>query len=245
MLQELKELNSRIKAFKEMARMEDQLRALESRKRPRSQGSPEFPEDTIAPPRLSKAPLPSRSSLGHRQTHVRPSIEIDSSSSNSSTSSTITYHCHKRQRLTRGIKITLSYTLKVNSSLQEQGDQKKDIEQVFKGDLYIYQKGSQKILKALDYLDSNLKSLWYTFNDQQKGIGKWSTFVNQTRDNIQNGQNATATLYEQLNATKQLLDKSPVQFNAYLSTIERDLLQQDDKALAIIFYSKLTRELKR
>jgi uncharacterized protein YceH (UPF0502 family) len=34
--QELKELNARIKAFEEMARMEDQLRALESRKRPRS-----------------------------------------------------------------------------------------------------------------------------------------------------------------------------------------------------------------
>ena len=34
--QELKELNARIKAFEEMARMEDRLRALESRKRPRS-----------------------------------------------------------------------------------------------------------------------------------------------------------------------------------------------------------------
>ena len=157
--QELKELNARIKAFEEMARMEDRLRALESRKRPRSQGSPEFPEDTIAPPRLSEAPLPSRSSLGHRQTHVRPSIEIDSSSSNSSTSSTITYHRHKRQRLTRGIKITPSYTLKVSSSLREWGDWKKDIERVFEGDPYMYQKGSQKILKALDYLDSNLKSL--------------------------------------------------------------------------------------
>jgi hypothetical protein len=36
-----------------------------------------------------------------------------------------------------------------------------------------------------------------------------------------------------------------VQFNAYLSAIERDLPQQDDKAVAIAFYSKLTKELKR
>ena len=42
-----------------------------------------------------------------------------------------------------------------------------------------------------------------------------------------------------------MLDRSPVQFNAYLSAIKRDLPQQDNKASAITFYSKLTRELKR
>ena len=109
----------------------------------------------------------------------------------------------------------------------------------------MYQTGSQKILKALDYLDTNLKSLQYTFNNQQKGIGRWPTFVNWTQDNIQNGQNATATLYKQLNAARQLSNQSPVQFNAYLSAIERDLPQQDDKASAMTFYSKLTRELKK
>ena len=87
--------------------------------------------------------------------------------------------------------------------------------------------------------------MWYTFSDQQKGIGRWSVFINWTWDNIQNGQNATATLYEQLNTTKQMPERSPVQFNAYLSAIERDLPQQDEKASAMTFYSKLTKELKR
>jgi hypothetical protein len=158
--QELKELNARIKAFEEMAQMEDRLRALESRKRPRSQESPGLPEDPIAPTGLSEAPLPprnSRSSLSHRHTYIHSSVEPDSS--DSSSSSTVTQHRHKRQRYTKGIKITPSYTLKVSSSLQEWGDWKKDIEQVFEGDPYMYQKRSQKILKALDYLDSNLKSL--------------------------------------------------------------------------------------
>jgi hypothetical protein len=244
--QELKELNARIKAFEEMARMEDRLRALESRKRPRSQESPGLSEDPIAPTGLSEAPLPPRNSRGsssHHYAYTHSSVEPDSS--DSSSSSTVIQHRHKRQRFTRGIKITPSYTLKVSSSLREWGDWKKDIERVFEGDPYTYRTGSQKILKALDYLDTNLKSLWYTFSHQQKGIGKWSTFVNWTRDNIQNGQNATATLYEQLNAAKQLPDRSPVQFNAYLSAIERDLPQQDDKASAMTFYSKLTKELKK
>jgi Zinc knuckle len=246
--QELKELNARIKAFEEMARLEDRLRALESRKQPRSQESSELtlpPEDPAASTRRSEAPLPSGGSSSRQahQARIRSSAELDDSDSSSST--TVTHHRHKRLRFTKGIKVTPSYTLKVSSSLREWGDWKKDIERVFEGDPYTYQTGSQRILKALDYLDSNLKSLWYTFNDQQKGVGKWSTFINWTRDNIQNGQNATATLYEQLNAAKHLPDKSPVQFNAYLSAIERDLPQQDDKASAMMFYSKLTKELKK
>jgi hypothetical protein len=119
------------------------------------------------------------------------------------------------------------------------------MERVFEGDPDTYQKGAQKILKALDYLDSNLKSLWYTYSEQKGGVRKWPLFVNWARDNIQNGQNATATLYEQLNSVRQIPDRSPVQFNAYLSAIERDLPQQDERTSAMTFYSKLSKELKR
>src|SRR5436190_8932360 len=247
--QELKELSAKIKALEEMARLEDRLRALENRKRPRSE-----PSQSALPPEnptvgLQQSTRDSRhsSSRQDRPPTIQPSIELDNSDSNSSSSSSnsVTYHRHKRQRITRGIKITPSYILKVSSSLREWGDWKKDMERVFEGDPYTYQKGSQKILKALDYMDSSLKSLWYTYNDQQKGIRKWLTFLSWTRDNIQNGQNTTAMLYEQLNSAKQLPEKSPVQFNAYLSAIERDLPQQDEKASAMMFYSKLTRELKR
>jgi len=55
--QELKELNARIKAFEEMARMEDQLRALESRKQPRSQESSNLtlPPKALLPPKGSSS----------------------------------------------------------------------------------------------------------------------------------------------------------------------------------------------
>ena len=43
----------------------------------------------------------------------------------------------------------------------------------------------------------------------------------------------------------QLSHKSPVQFNAYLASIERDLPQQTEQASAMTFYSKLSSELKR
>ena len=66
--QELKELNARIKAFEEMAQLEDWLRALENRKRPRSQESSKLtlpPKDPTAPTRPTKALLPSRGSFSH------------------------------------------------------------------------------------------------------------------------------------------------------------------------------------
>ena len=242
--QELKELNARIKSFEEMVRMEDRLRALETRKRSRTELDEPLPfEDPT--PELRPPSRGSRNSSSHqdRLPTIRSSIELDDSDSSSSKS--VTYHRHKRQRFTKGIKVTPSYILKISSSLREWGDWKKDIERVFEGDPYTYRTGSQKILKALDYVDPDLKSLWYTHNDQQRGIRKWRIFLSWTRDNIQNGQNATATLYEQLNAAKQLPEKSPVQFNAYLSAIERDLPQQDEKASAMTFYSKLTKQLKK
>jgi hypothetical protein len=74
--QELKELNARIKAFEEMGRLEDRLKALESWKRPRSQGSSDPtlpPEGHTAPTGLAEAPLPSGGSSSQRRTAPLPS----------------------------------------------------------------------------------------------------------------------------------------------------------------------------
>jgi hypothetical protein len=242
--QELKELSTRIKALEEMARLEDRLRALENRKHPRSIGTEDQLNHQLSRQLDSSEPERSvhLSNASQHYSAIQPSIELDNSESSSS--DTI-LHQHKRRRYTKGIRITPSYTLRASSSLREWGDWKRDIERMFEGDPETYRKSTQKILKALDYLDPSLKSLWYTYSEQKKGIRKWPIFLAWTRENVQNGQNATATLYEQLNTAKQLLDRSPIQFNAYLAAIERDLPQQDEAASAMTFYSKLSKELKR
>jgi hypothetical protein len=239
--QERKELNTRIKAFEEMAQMEDRLRLLENRKRQHHSEASENTQSERPIDQPNTSP-PTRAVSGP---HILASTEY--SDSESSLTADLDYHRHKRQRRTRGIRITPSYTLRVSSSLREWGDWKRDIERVFEGDPDTYETGAQKILKALDYLDLNLKSLWYTYSEQRRARNtrKWSTFLQWTRNNIQHGQNATATLYEQLNSAKQLPDQSPVKFNAYLAAIERDLPQQEDTASAMTFYSKLTGELKK
>ncbi len=139
--------------------MEDQLRLLENRKRLYNSETLEN-HDSEHLTNYLNITLPTR---------VAPNPNILTSTEYSDFESTATtdldYYCYKRTRYTKGIKVTLSYTLKVSSSLREQGDQKRDIERVFEGDLETYQTSSQKIIKALDYLDSNLKSLQYTYSD--------------------------------------------------------------------------------
>ena len=148
--QELAKLQARIKALEEEARTGNRKRARED-KHLFSQSEP-----------LSS----------YQDSSIRSTIELDSSDS-----SEFTYPARKRSRYTRGIKVTFSYTLKTSLSLREWGDWKRDVERLFEGDPYTYQTGSQKILKALDYLDASLKSLWYTYYEQKEGVRKWPVFV--------------------------------------------------------------------
>ena len=129
-----------------MAKLEDRFKALEKRKR---LIEPENTDRSIS--KSIEQELCQRSYQS-----ILFTIESDD---NSELNTDIIYYCHKRSRYSKGIKITLTYTLKVNSSLREWGNWKYNIECVFKGDSYTYQTGAQKILKALDYLDTNLKSL--------------------------------------------------------------------------------------
>src|SRR6266536_1613388 len=222
-----------------MAKLEDRLRSLEDRKRQRT--TEDLQDDNYYERQANESPTNQLSVSGRRST-ICPSVELDSDSD--SPDAFTPRHC-RRQRYSKGIKVVPTYTLKTSSSLREWGDWKRDIERVFEGDPYTYRTGAQKILKALDYLDSGLKSLWYTHSEQEGGIQKWSKFLYWTRTNVQHGQNATATLYDQLNEAQQLPGKSPIQFNAYLAAIEQDLPQQPETVSAMTFHSKLTEELKK
>ena len=219
------------KALEKLAQIEDRLQVLEGRKRAYEAIDTSVDQSGSVTGRINRPPWATRdplisSSHHSSSSHAHANRASTSREQESSSDSDSTPRHPKRARYSyaRGIKITPSYTLTTGSSLREWGDWKRDIERVFEGDPQTYQSGSQKILKALDYLDPSLKSLWYTYCEQKEGIRKWPLFITWTRDNIQNGQNATATLYEQLNSAKQLSNRSPVQFNAYLLAIERDLL---------------------
>ena len=110
--QELEELNARAKALEEMACLEDWLKALEN--------------ENVRGQLLLKTnltinltlimPVANRQGSESQPPAIQPTIESDDLQSSSSDT---VQHWHKRQRYSRGIKITPSYTLRISSSLRE------------------------------------------------------------------------------------------------------------------------------
>ena len=121
---EIKELNNRHKTLKEIAKIEDRFRQLEKRK---------------CSSTIDTGNARSIGCTPNYQAEDQQSLRTTIESADKSDSNTNTLHRNKRQRYTKGIKITSTYTLKVSSILREQSDQKRDIKRVFKGDPYIYQ----------------------------------------------------------------------------------------------------------
>ena len=125
------------------------------------------------------------------------------------------------------------------------------MERVFEGDPRTYGKDRQKILKALDYVDQQLITLWYTYRYQKEKrksahkMKRWSKFLAWTKKKIQGGQNSTANMYSHYDTARHRPDEPPYHFDSCLSSIERDLPKKDDEDLAFAFYSKLSPELKR
>jgi hypothetical protein len=113
---ELKELNVRIKALEEMAKLEDRLRLLENQKRTSDAITGATSQED---PSVLRNPSTTPGFSGYQASVIRQSIKPGGSDYSELSSETVNRHRHKRQRNNRGIKIILSYTLKVNSSLRE------------------------------------------------------------------------------------------------------------------------------
>ena len=243
---ELKELKARTKAREEMIELENRMRTIENAETPRPPERTTEPTDQqqkTASPVVPSSPSSLSSSSDS-------DFESNSSSSDSESSDRGRSRQKKHKLKYKGIKVTPHITLRIDSSLREWGDWKREMERVFEGDPRTYGKGRQKILKALDFVDQPLVTLWYTYRDrkekQKSGkMKRWTKFLAWTKKKIQGGQNSTANMYSHYDAARHRPDEPPYRFDSFLSSIERDLPEKDDQDLAFAFYSKLSSELKR
>jgi len=163
-------------------------------------------------------------------------------SSESSDSDTVPPKHHPR-----GPKVTHVQTLEHTASLRKWGDWKHDVQRVFDADPFIYRKQPwNKVLKALDYVDEYLKSLWTTHLTQHPDDEKdWDVFLQWTKRNIAQGLNSETTLYKQYQDAKQRPNQPPREFNNYLTSLERDLEHKTEKETAMAFYVRLDDDLRR
>ena len=200
---ELKELKARTKAREEMVELEKRMRAIENAETPISPEGTTEPTDQqqkTASPVVPSSPSSFSSSSDSDS-------ESNSSSSNSESSDRGRSRQKKHKSKYKGIKVTPHITLRIDSSLREWGDWKREMERVFEGDPRTYGKGRQKILKALDFVDQPLVTMWYTYRDRKEKrkshkMKRWSKFLAWTKKKIQGGQNSTANMYSHYDAAR-------------------------------------------
>jgi len=192
---ELKELKARTKAREEMVELKKRMRAIENAETPR------LPEGTTEP--IDQQQKTTSPVVPSSPSSLSSSSDSDSESNSSSSNSESSGRGRSRQKKHKWkykrIKVTPHITLRIDSSLREWGDWKREMERVFEGDPRTYGKGRQKILKALDFVDQSLVTLWYTYRDRKEKrkshkMKRWSKFLAWTKKKIQGGQNSTANI---------------------------------------------------
>jgi hypothetical protein len=136
-------------------------------------------------------------------------------------------------------------------TLRKRKEWLQDLERVFAGDPKRYNTDSNKILFALDNMAEKHRTRWYshvrnmTDDDRKEAETHWSAFENWTRECVDNLADQTSQAFKDLNGAKQRDTQTPLEFHQYLESIEDEFERKSDQERALVFYSKLNRELIR
>jgi len=148
------------------------------------------------------------------------------------------------------IKIKNIATLASTSTFRNWDDWCSDLRRAFDGAPRKFRKDKKKILKALDYMDSECRARWSRYlaeqtNDRQQELrGDWEAFADWSLTLVKEAANLQPFLTKRLEKAKQGDSQSPAEFHAYLDSLEKHLPRADEKARAYSLYAKLREELR-
>ncbi|KAK9233752.1 hypothetical protein V1525DRAFT_428889 [Lipomyces kononenkoae] len=134
--------------------------------------------------------------------------------------------------------------LTLKSSFRAWTDWKADLERVWAGASWKYQSDNLKIIKAVSKMDKACRARWnaYVRINLDKD-GDYSHFLGWTRTLVRHNVSFETTVYEEYEKATQRNNQSPVDFDAYLSSIERELPEVPDSVQANRFYAKLNEDV--
>ncbi|KAJ2903486.1 hypothetical protein MKZ38_009885 [Zalerion maritima] len=149
----------------------------------------------------------------------------------------------RNQRL--GVKISEITKLSLRSNLRQWGDWKDDLDRLFRSDSDRYATATRRIDKALDFMDSYIRSLWKVEVRRSSDIEfRYDNFTQWARKMINGGTDGNISLYEKYDEAKQLDNQSPFEFDAYLTSLEALMDDIGSRGFAISFFTKLQRSLR-
>ena len=243
-----RQLNQQLKDLKELARHDSELAQLSQDRQNLHKSLTKLQGRRVKQPHRRQNPSNSDSS-DTDPSNSDPSDLDGSNSSSSSSDQDTTRHGHRRGRSRRsrgpGVKISEIVKLTSRSTLRQWGDWKDDLERLFRSDPNRYTTSTRKIDKALDFVDSHMRSLWKVeVRRSPDSEAHFKTFVKWARKTINGGTDGAVSLYEKYDEARQLENQSPFEFDAYLTSLEALMEDKGDRGSAMSFFAKLLKQLR-
>ena len=121
-----------------------------------------------------------------------------------------------------------------------------EIQRAFRGAPYKYDNDCTKVIKALTHLDEDYKTLWNNHvrgtPDDEFDWEAFTTWLDTTVRDQGNDELATQTAWEK---ARQGFNQTPWAFDAYLTSLEREMEPKTERTRAMEFFSKLRFSLQR
>lgn len=131
-------------------------------------------------------------------------------------------------------------SLTLKSTFRAWTDWKADLERVWAGAPWKYQRDNLKIIKALSKMNKACRARWNAYvRINLTKEGDYTHFLDWTRTLVRNNFSFETTVYEEYERANQRDNQSPVDFDAYLSSIEQELPEVSDSVQANRYYAKL------
>ena len=135
-------------------------------------------------------------------------------------------------------------SLTLKSSFRAWTDWKADLERVWAGAPWKYERDTLKVIKAVSKMDKACRARWNAHvRINPTKDNDYSHFLGWTRTLVRNNVSFETTVYEEYEKASQRDNQSPMDFDAYLSSIERELPEVPDSIQANRFYAKLNEDV--
>lgn len=152
----------------------------------------------------------------------------------------------RKRRADHDLKYNNIKELKTGASLKAWSDWKIEIQRAFDASLYKYDNDRTKVIKALIHLSEDCKTIWNnhirTAPDDEYN---WEAFMNWLNTTIRDQGNDEIKVQIEWSKARQKFDQTPWAFDAYLTSLEREMEPKNEHTRAMEFFSRLRQSLQR
>jgi hypothetical protein len=152
----------------------------------------------------------------------------------------------RKRRADHDLKYNNIKELKIGATLKAWSDWKIEIQRAFDAAPYKYDNDRTKVIKALSHLDEDSKTLWnnYILTNPEDEYD-WEAFLVWLDTTIRDQGNDEVTIQIEWSKARQKFDQTPWAFDAYLTSLEREMEPKGERTRAMELFSRLRPSLRR